>query len=145
MRPDERDSVRDSFVGLRMQVVSNSTVSNLLFDPARGLLNFTISGPQGTYGFFDATVAKTLLSGQPVVLIDGVQASATVSGDQNFWYIHVTYPHSQHHVTIGGSNTVPEFPQAIPLLLVLFSLTLVLLTSRRCSAQPRSRSNELRA
>jgi hypothetical protein len=129
MRPDERDSVRDFFVGLRMQVVSNSTVSNLVFDSARGLLNFTVSGPQGTYGFFGATIAKTLLSGQPVVLIDGVQTSATVSGDTNFWYIHVTYPHSQHQVTIGGSNTVPEFPSAAVLAVVL--MLMIILTKRR--------------
>jgi len=118
-----------TLAGLQMQVVSNSTVSNLIFDSARGLLNFTVSGPQGTYGFFDATVAKTLLSGQPVVLIDGVQTSATVSGDTNFWYIHVTYPHSQHHVTIGGSNTVPEFP-SVSLLAIVLVLVIVIFRRR---------------
>jgi len=118
--------------GLQMQVLSNSTVSGLAFDSTRGLLNFTVSGPQGTYGFFDATVAKTLLSGQPVVLIDGVQRSATVSGDTNFWYIHVTYPHSQHQVTIGGSNTVPEFPSVALLAIVLL---LVLIAFRRKPGQ----------
>jgi hypothetical protein len=94
-----------------------------------GILNFTVSGPQGTYGFFDATVVKSLLSGQPVVLIDGVQASAAVSGDMNFWYIHVTYPHSQHHVTIGGSNTVPEFPY-VPLLAFVLVLAVVIFRRR---------------
>ena len=138
----ESTAVTQTTGGLQMQVVSNSTVTGLIFDSTRGILNFTVSGPQGTYGFFDATVAKTLLSGQPVVLIDGVQTSATVSGDTNFWYIHVTYPHSQHHVTIGGSNTVPEFPQAIPLLLALFSLALVLLCSKRRYGRPSKRAGE---
>ena len=115
--------------GLQMQVVSNSTVSGLVFDSTRGLLNFTVSGPAGTSGFFDATVAKTLLSGQPVVLIDGVQTSATVSGETNFWYIHVTYPHSQHHVTIGGSNTVPEFPSVL-LLAIIIAVALAIFRRR---------------
>lgn len=113
---------------LQLQVASNSTVSGLIFDSTRGILNFTVTGPTGTRGFFDATIAKSLFSGQPVVLIDGVQISATVSGDTNFWYIHVTYPHSQHHVTIGGSNTVPEFPS---LLLFPALLTVLLVVVRR--------------
>jgi hypothetical protein len=113
-------------VGLQMQVVSNSSVSGLVFDSTRGLLNFTVSGPTGTYGFFNATIARSLLSGQPVVLIDGVQSPASVSQDANFWYVHVTYPHSQHHVTIGGSNTVPEFP-SVPLLVILVLLSTAIL------------------
>jgi hypothetical protein len=109
-----------------MQVVSNSSVSNLVFDSTRGLLNFTVSGPSGTHGFFDATIARSLLSGAPVVLIDGVQSPASVSEDANFWYVHVTYMHSQHHVTIGGSNTVPEFP-CVPLLAILLLLSIIIL------------------
>lgn len=110
--------------GLVMQVSSNSSVSNLVFDSSRGLLNFTVSGPSGSNGFFDAAIAKSLLSGQPIVLIDGVEHQASVSSDANFWYIHATYPHSEHHITIGGSNTVPEFPLA-PLLAIALVLALV--------------------
>jgi N-acetylneuraminic acid mutarotase len=118
-------------VGLQMQVVSNSSVSGLIFDSTRGLLNFTVSGPSGTHGFFDATIAKSLLSGQPIVLIDGVQSPASVNQDPNFWYVHVTYPHSQHHVTIGGSNTVPEFPSSLFLVAVLMIATVVIRLRRR--------------
>jgi len=116
--------------GLQMQVVSNSSVSGLIFDSARGLLNFTVSGPEGTHGFFDATIAKTLLLGQPVVLIDGVEHPASVSEDPNLWYVHVTYAHSEHHITIGGLNTIPEFPAALLLLCVLM-LVMVILKRRR--------------
>jgi hypothetical protein len=118
-----------AIAGLQMQVVSNSSVSNLVFDSTKGLLNFTVSGASGTLGFFDATIAKSLLLGEPVVLIDGVQHSASVTDDANFWYVHVTYTHSQHHVTIGGSNTVPEFPSAAVLAIVLAFV--IILTKRR--------------
>jgi TolB protein len=116
-------------LGLQMQVVSNSSVSNLVFDSTRSLLNFTVTGPEGTDGFLDATIAKTLLLGQPVVLLDGVEHPASVTEDANFWYIHVTYSHSVHQITIGGSNTISEFPP-IPLLAVIFILAMIILRRR---------------
>lgn len=115
--------------GLQMQVVSNSSVSGLVFDSAKGLLNFTVSGPKGTYGFFHATIAKTLLFGQPIVMIDGVEHPASVTEDTDFWYIHVTYSHTEHQITIGGSNTIPEFPP-IPLLAIVFILVMIILRRR---------------
>jgi len=115
---------------LQMQVVSNSTVSALVFDSTRGILNFTVSGPMGTYGFFDATIAKTLLLGQPIVLIDGIENAASVTEDSAFWFIHVTYSHSQHHVTIGGSSAIPEFPSFL-LLTAVFVLVMAVLRVRR--------------
>jgi hypothetical protein len=115
-----------TIVGLEIQVVSNSTVSNLVFDSTRGFLNFTVSGPSGSYGFFDATIGKSLLSGQPIVLIDGVQSPALVSQDANSWYVHVTYVHSEHYVAIGGSNMIPEFPSAAVLLVLLMFVMLAI-------------------
>ena len=102
-----------------IQVVSNSSIAGFIFDPARNLVNFTVTGPGGSYGFFDATIPKALLLGQPVVLIDGVEQPASVTEDPVSWYIHVTYPHSEHQVTIGGSNPVPEFPSALVAVAVL--------------------------
>jgi hypothetical protein len=115
--------------GLVMQVSSNSSVSNLIFDSSRNLLNFTVSGPAGTYGFFDAAIAKSLLLGQPVVLIDGVGHTASVTEDADFWYIHVTYPHSAHQVAIEGSNTIPEF-SSIAMLTVIFVFAIIVFKRR---------------
>jgi len=118
--------------GLVMQVSSNSSVSSFVFDSSRSLLNFTVSGPAGTQGFFDAAVAKSLLLGQPVVLIDGVEHTASVTEDADYWYIHVTYPHSAHHVAIGGSNTIPEFP-SIAMLTAVFVFAIIVFKRRtRC-------------
>jgi hypothetical protein len=118
--------------GLVMQVSSNSSVSNLAFDSSRSLLNFTVSGPAGTYGFFDAAIAKSLLLGQPVVLIDGVEHTASVTEDANYWYIHVTYPHSVHQVAIGGSNTIPEFPSSMVFMVTLVLAIVVFKRRTRC-------------
>jgi len=121
--------ISTTIMGLQMQVVSNSSVSDLVFDSTRGLLNFIVSGPEGSHGFFDATIAKSLLHGQPVVLIDGVERPASVTQDAGFWYIHVTYSLSQHHVMIGGSNTVPEFP-SVSLLAIVLVLVIVIFRRR---------------
>ena len=69
-------------------------------------------------------------TGQPIVMIDGVEHPASVTEDVDFWYIHVTYSYSEHQITIGGSNTVPEFPP-IPLLAIIFILAMIILRRRR--------------
>jgi hypothetical protein len=114
----------------QLELVSNSTILGLTFDPMRALLNFSVAGPAGSYGFIYATIPKSLLSGEPVVLIDGVETPASVSQDSDFWYIRVTYVHSQHRVIIGGSNTIPEFP-SVPLFAIALMLASVIFRRRR--------------
>lgn len=110
----------------------------------KGLLNFTVSWPEGNRGFFDAAIAKSLLHGQAVVLIDELERPASVTQDANFWYIHVTYLHSQHHVTIGGSNTVTEFP-SVPLLAIVLMLAIVIFTRRTQTLTRRRQSSPIGA
>jgi hypothetical protein len=124
-----------SFVQLQVQdtiiqIVSNSLVSDLIFDSNRGILNFTVTGLPGTIGYFNATIKKSLLQGTPIVNFDGSQIEPTVSEDATFWYIYFTYQHSAHHVTIGGSMVIPEFRNSA-FLLVTVSLTMVLFSTRR--------------
>jgi hypothetical protein len=121
--------------GMVIQVVSNSLVSSLAFDPTRGFLNFTVSGSPGTSGFFNATIAKARLHGRPILLIDGVEHQATVTEDAGYWHIYATYLHSDHRVTIGGSETVPEYPEGMGLVLLLSSLAFVLGSRRRKGSQ----------
>jgi hypothetical protein len=126
--------ITTAFEDMVIQVASNSSVSSFVFDSTRRLLNFTVSGPSGTFGFVNVTIAKTILSGRPIVLIDGTEHSASITEDENFWHIYATYQHSEHHVTIGDSTTIGEFPETIPLLFVLMSVVLILLkrsTSKR--------------
>lgn len=113
-----------------IQIVSNSLVSDLIFDSNRGILNFTVTGLPGTIGYFNATIKKSLLQGTPIVNFDGSQIEPTVSEDATFWYIYFTYQHSAHHVTIGGSMVIPEFRNSA-FLLVTVSLTMVLFSTRR--------------
>ena len=59
------------------------------------------------------------------MMIDGVEHPASASEDADFWYIHVTYSHSEHHITIGGSNTIPEFPSFL-LSAAVFMIVMVI-------------------
>ena len=110
---------------LKLQVLSNSTITSLFFDSNRRLINFTASGPEGTKGFCNVIISKELLDGAPIVFIDGNQIAAIVNQDTINYYVHFTYSHSSHKITIGGLNTIPEFPTSTVLILAIIS-TLVL-------------------
>jgi streptogramin lyase len=103
-----------------IQVSSNSTVSNFQFDSSKLLLNFTVSGPSGTIGYTNVVIAKNLLNGSPAVLIDNGLTpvlALSLTSNSTHYFIAFTYHHSTHQITIGGSNTVPEFQtSALPLL-----------------------------
>ncbi len=115
-----------------VQIVSNSTVSNLIFDSTRGILNFTVSGPSGTIGYFNATIAKSLLLGSPIVIVDGTETQPTITESESFWHIYVAYSHSVRSVTIGGSMVIPEFKNtAILLATVALIATLCAARKRR--------------
>jgi uncharacterized repeat protein (TIGR02543 family) len=83
-------------------IFSNSTVTQLAFDSTSKVLEFTVSGPSGTYGFTNVTIAKTLISDISTLNItfDGKQMSYTVNDLTNYWSIYFTYHHSTHRVVM---------------------------------------------
>ena len=46
--------------------------------------------------------------------------------DADFWHIYATYLHSEHRVTIGVSNTIPEF-SPVPLLAIILGISVFIL------------------
>jgi hypothetical protein len=117
---------------LGLGIVSNSTIADLVFDPGRQLINFTASGPENTVGFCNLTIAKQLLNGSPVVLVDDSVAQASVSEDGTHYYVSFSYSHSQRKIAIGGHNTIPELPYPlIPLVLILILAALMLKASSK--------------
>jgi len=118
-----------------IQVSSNSTISNFQFDSSKLLLNFTVSGPSGTLGYTNVVIAKNLLNGSPAVLIDNgftPVLALSLTSNSTHYFIAFTYHHSTHQITIGGSNTVPEFPiSALPLLAVALLMISLAVQKRR--------------
>ncbi|MGP8069000.1 MAG: hypothetical protein ACLP5V_03835 [Candidatus Bathyarchaeia archaeon] len=117
-----------------VQVSSNSTISNFQFDSSKLLLNFTVSGPSGTIGYTNVVIAKSLLNGNPAVLIDNGLTpvlALSLTSNSTHYFIGFTYHHSTHQITIGGSNTVPEFQISTLPLLASVTLLISLIARKR--------------
>lgn len=90
-------------------VMSNSTVSALVFNSTSRELSFTVTGPPDTTGYVNVYVAKGLVEhmADVKVYLDSDQLSyKTISLDDS-WLLHFTYVHSIHKITIslGGIST----------------------------------------
>jgi hypothetical protein len=83
-------------------VVSNSTVSALVFNSTNGLLSFTVSGPSGTHGYTNVTIARTLIANTSnlSVYLDGNKINYTLTSTNYCWLLHFTYHHSSHKIVI---------------------------------------------
>lgn len=81
---------------------SNSTVTDIAFDPTNSTLSFTVSGPSGTAGYANVTIDKTLMpnGGGLKVYLDGNQVSYQLASAESSWILTFAYLHSTHHVSI---------------------------------------------
>jgi parallel beta-helix repeat protein len=110
-------SVFNVAVGVDVQVVSNSTISDFQFNGTAILFNVT--GANGTTGFCNICVPTSLLNGTLIVIVNGTQVKYSllpISNGSNS-YLYFTYGHSTEQVTI-----LPEFPS-------LFILTLFMMAT----------------
>ncbi len=114
-----------------ISVTSNATVFAVIYDNSRSLLNFTVIG-RGGGASIRVNIEKRLLKGTPVVLVDGVEKSVSVSESQEAYMIDFSSGLSTRQVVVGGTQTIPEFEGRgvwIAVVLALFVATLV--TARR--------------
>jgi len=77
-------------------VISNSTLSELSFDSVHRTLSFTVSGPSGTTGYVNVTIAKTLVSNATSisVYLNGSRVNYDVLSLDGVWLLHFLYHHS---------------------------------------------------
>jgi parallel beta-helix repeat protein len=116
----------------KVNIVSNSTVSDFSFNPQDGLVRFDVEGESDTTGFCRVTIPKGLLDAENdwTVLADDNQITLTVSEDEDNTYLYITYNNSAKTVEIIGTNAIPEFPSWIVLPLFL-AVTLTAITCKR--------------
>jgi hypothetical protein len=102
----------------KVDIASNSTVSNVQFKQSEKMVTFKAEGETGTIGVTQVTVPKAMLSGEMVVMIDGkavasdsndVIVTSDTSAETTY---EINYHHSEHDVSVTGTNVVPEFPLA---------------------------------
>ena len=110
------------WVSYDVDVVSNSSVSDFIFNP-EGTINFIVEGEVGTTGFCRVTIPKDLLDTEDewVILVDGSPVTAKVNEHRTKTDLYFTYSHSTKTVEIIGTDAIPEFPSWIilPLLIII--------------------------
>jgi hypothetical protein len=84
-------------------VESNSTVTELTFNSTSSELTFVVSGPSGTVGYVNVTIAKNLVPNAEniKVYLEGNQLSYEITSNEYSWQVTFTYQHSAHQVRIS--------------------------------------------
>ncbi|MEM4733070.1 MAG: InlB B-repeat-containing protein [Candidatus Bathyarchaeia archaeon] len=114
-------------------VVSNSTLSGLLFDSINNELRFSVTGPSGTAGYVNVVIPKTLVSdvANLKVYLDGNQVAYRSVSQADSWALHFTYTHSSHQVSIklssasASSGTLLDNVTYLILLIAISSLAII--------------------
>jgi hypothetical protein len=131
-------------------IISNSTITTLAFNSTSEILSFTVSGPSGTTGQTNITIAKTLignLSGVEVYL-DGNQIDYVTASTEYAWTIQITYHHSAHQVVIAlnslQSNSLNMIsPEAIAIfsgVMIVAAATMLLVYKKLVRAEKKRSS-----
>jgi hypothetical protein len=67
-------------------------------------------------------------------LIDGGRTSPislSMSSNSTHYFLSFSYPHSTHSITVGGSNTIPEFGVSrSPIIFTIIAVSLFLMRRR---------------
>lgn len=128
---------------LDVQLNSNSTISNLVFDSNEKKISFNVQGQSGTKGVTMITIPKDLLNGNLQVFIDGnlqsYNSDNIIATETNSDVtIEMNYHHSMHTIDVVGTqaaqdystNTqaVPEFSSMVPLVLIVAIVSTMILT-----------------
>jgi hypothetical protein len=83
-------------------VSSNSTISQLSFNSTSNELSFSVSGENGTTGYVDVFIPKSLIAdiSNLLVYLDEQQINYTTASLEDSWILHLAYHHSEHKVTL---------------------------------------------
>ena len=88
-------------------VISNSTITSLVFNSTSHILSFSASGPDGTIGYAKVLISKQLLADiyDLKVYVDGNPKNYTFTSSNDSWIVKIYYMHSTHQIQI----VIPEY------------------------------------
>jgi len=91
-------------------VSSNSTLSALFFNSNSSELSFSVSGEEGTEGYVDAYIPKSLVNNASSlrVCLDGEEIEYSIVSLDDSWLLHFTYHHSTHRVALTFNSVVTQ-------------------------------------
>jgi hypothetical protein len=99
-------------------VSSNSTLSALAFDSATRELRFTVTGENGTTGFVEVTISKSLVSNiaDLKVFLDGDSLDYTAESTDDSWVLYFVYDHSTHDVAVNLGDLPDSSSEPFPVV-----------------------------
>jgi parallel beta-helix repeat protein len=121
-----------SRIAYSVDIVSNSTITNLSFNQPASTLTFYVTGTTGTVGFCRVAIPLSLMSGPWTVTVNGVPPlylNITTYG--NYTYIYFMYHHSTETVQITSVSVIPEFQPSTLLPLFMISTLVAALVLRK--------------
>ena len=122
--PFEEEAAQNVF-----SVASNSTVSDLVFNANSRQLTFSVSGPNGTAGYVEVYIAKTLIDDPAKVKVyvdENEKAFATTEAAES-WLLRFTYQHSTHAVTLSLAAEKQLSFFGTPLALIIIGSIIVII------------------
>jgi hypothetical protein len=121
-----------------VDVISNSTITNISFNQPAKTLSFNATTTSGTVGFCRVTVPKALMScanlADWTVKVNNTQVSSPnlgISTDANYTYIYFSYHRSTDTIQITSVSAIQEFQSSMLLLLPMIMMLLTVVVSKR--------------
>ncbi|MGQ9459642.1 MAG: right-handed parallel beta-helix repeat-containing protein [Candidatus Bathyarchaeaceae archaeon] len=122
--------------------ISNSTVSNLQFEPIHNMYNgsmsFYVSGMSGTAGFCRVAIPKSLMDCPEgldawMILVNRTDVSSMCNKWKNgaHTFIYISYNHPTQRVEIKSTWVVPEFSTWTSILLTFIMFTVAVAIYKR--------------
>lgn len=95
-------------------VSSNSTLTELFFNSTSSELSFSVSGEDGTGGYVDAYIPKSLVNNASSlrVCLDGEEIEYSIASLDDSWLLHFTYHHSTHRLALTFNSIVTQNNEA---------------------------------
>jgi hypothetical protein len=112
-------------------ISSNSSITNFLFTHSAKKTSFNVTGTSGTNGYCNVTIPTALLGGPYIVLLDGSIVTPVETSNATHTFLYFTFTHSTRKVEIIGATVIPEFPSIIANFIVLTTLALTLIFTKR--------------
>jgi hypothetical protein len=125
-------------VPYRVILDSNSTVVGFDFNREGKRFSFTLAGTPGTVGFCNVSIPKALLYAPPeewIIIVDNPPplvylTDYNVTETETHTFIYFTYEHSDHIITIVGTEVIQEFDATTLLPFFMISSLIVAVVSR---------------
>jgi len=88
-----------------VDVICNSTISSFQFDHENRIIDFAVSGSDGTIGFCRIVIPRALIESPYTILVDGQEIPYTELPISNIThaFLYFTYSQSTHHIKIFTS------------------------------------------